>query len=93
MKELDAIQKEASTISPEIAKEIGSVVDELNKSASLLEDGDRIVCVNPVQGIYKGRIYILEHYVRPNYALITETDGSRVGIFRADRFTKDTREY
>ena len=93
MKELAEVKKEASAISPKIAEEIGEIVKEISKEAALIEEGDRIICTNPVQGIYKGRIYLLDHYTRPNFAVISETDGARVGIFRVDRFVPDWKSF
>lgn len=94
--ELLSIAKEVGTFNEKIANEIMDVTKEANaleKRASLINQGDRIICLNPVQGIYKGRIYIAGEYVKPNYLLVLEDDGTRVGIFRADRFNIDWKAF
>ena len=63
------------------------------KFASLINEGDRIVCLNPLQGIFKGRIYIAGETVEPNYIVVKEENGERVGIYKADRFCLDNKEY
>lgn len=95
-KELITAAKEIEDDNEKIANEILDVKDELtelDKQASLINPGDRIVCLNPVQGIYKGRIYLCGEVVAPNFAVVREEDGTPVGIFRMDRFCLDNNEY
>ena len=63
------------------------------KKAALIEPGEKVVCVNPVQGIYKGRCYIADQYMEPGVLVVTELDGSPVGAFRANRFCLDHNPY
>jgi hypothetical protein len=82
-----------------IAEEVESVdsskvsSDATVKKAALIEAGNRVVCVNPVQGIYKGRCYIADQYLEPGVLVVTELDGAPVGAFRANRFCLDNNEY
>ena len=94
--ELMGIAKEMGQFNEKIAGEIWDMAKEVNtisKRASLINQGDRVICLNPVQGIYKGRIYVAGEYVKPNYLAILEDDGTKVGIFRADRFNIDWKAY
>jgi hypothetical protein len=70
-------------------------IESLAKTASLLNPGDRIVCLNPVQGVYKGRIYLLKEFTddAKNYSVVSELDGSPVGIYATSRFALDNKEY
>lgn len=63
------------------------------KKAALINEGNRIVCVNPIQGIYKGRIYVCGGIPKPGFLTIIEEDGSEVGIFAVNRFLLDNSEY
>jgi len=63
--------------------------DATVKKAALIEQGEQVICVNPVQGIYKGRCYIVDQYIEPGVVLIHELSGEPVGAFRASRFCKN----
>lgn len=68
---------------------MNSVQTEMTKEASLIEKGHRLICVNPVQGIYKGRCYIAADYIDPGVIEVTELDGTSVGCYQAGRFCID----
>jgi len=89
--ELGALAKEIEVDNYKVANDILDVADEVKeiKSASLINKNDRIVAVNPLQGLMKGRVYICGDIVAPNYAVIKEDTGEDVGIFRMDRFVLD----
>lgn len=102
--ELNDVIDELESLEEGVVESIDNVVDELedvaeasegkqSKKASLINEGDRIVCLNPLQGIFKGRQYIAGEYVEPNFLVVKEETGERVGIYRADRFCLDNREY
>ena len=87
--ELNKISKEVKAFDKDIAEDIHDVIKDFKKidrRASLINKGDRIVCLNPLQGIYEGRIYLAGDYVEPNFLIVKEEDGRDVGLFRADRF-------
>lgn len=63
------------------------------KKASLINEGDLIIAVNPTHGLYKGRRYIAGEKIEKNYIVVAEEDGTEVGIFRSDRFCLDHHEY
>lgn len=67
--------------------------ETITKNSSLLNQNDRVVCVNPIQGIFKGRIYIVDEYIEPNIVLVSELDGTKVGAFNSSRFVLDHQEY
>ena len=58
------------------------------KEASYIVPGDKITCVNPIQGIFKGRVYIAGDFVEPGLIVVKEEDGTNVGMFKENRFTK-----
>jgi len=69
---------------------LGSTKEASNKISALIEPGTKIICVNPVQGIYKGRCYIAHEYIEPNVIVINdETSGESIGAFNANRFCID----
>ena len=90
--ELNRTASEIKEFDEDLAEEVSEVSNSL-KIASLINPEDRVVCVNPVQGVYKGRIYLVDEYLEPGVLIIKETDGSPVGAFRADRFVLDNKEY
>jgi len=65
-------------------------VENLSKEAALLQEGDRIWNTNPTSGLFKGREYIHGGFTDPSnkFALITELDGTKVGIYDINRFSK-----
>lgn len=99
--ELMKIAKDAEDVSEKIANDLLDAADEveqilketsdkkIEKKAALINAGDRIICVNPIQGIFKGRIYIAGDYVEPGLLMVLEEDGTKVGCFRAGRFALD----
>jgi len=101
--ELTKIAKEVKSIDPYLAEEVFDVTNEIkNNKKHLINKDDEIVCVNPVQGLYKGRIYVAGKEVKPNYIMvyenekIDELDGlklAKVGVFRKDRFTRYYKEF
>jgi hypothetical protein len=72
---------------------VADKIDNVDKKASLLNPGDKVVCVNPVQGIFKGRLYLIDDYIEPNIVLISELTGEKIGAFIANRFCLDQKEY
>jgi hypothetical protein len=86
--ELGEIAKEIENDNEKVASDILDVADEFQeiKNASLINFGDKIINVNPIQGLIKGRSYICGDIVAPNYGIIKEQTGDDVGIFRLDRF-------
>ena len=96
IKELKEIENEVSKFDKKLASEISDTTDELKKTAGIIESGDKIICVSPVQGLYKGRRYVCSEVLTPpNIGVIEEDDDShtRVGIYRLDRFCKFHNEY
>jgi hypothetical protein len=111
MNEIDEIIKETSLdkkivaelneIREEIEKEAGLDEEEsIEKTARLIENGMRVVCVSPIQGpikgsdspmtLYKGRYYIVVDAIScPGYLRVSEEDGSDCGIFETNRFLPD----
>jgi len=82
--ELKAISKDVEN--DKIATEIREVADAMDKTASLINEGDAIVCQNEIQGLMKGRAYTCGEIVKPNFAVILDEE-SPIGIYRLDRFT------
>jgi len=96
VRELKKVASEVKEFDERLANEIIETSEEIfqKKEAGLIEEGKRVVCVNPVQGIFRGRIYIIGEEVQPNYFVILEEDTkNRVGIFRGDRFQIDWKAY
>lgn len=93
VKELNKVASEVKTFDERLAKEVVEAAKELKKEAALIEEGQKIVCVNPTSGLFKGRIYIADSYAEPNYLLVKEESGEDIGIFRADRFLPDWNAY
>ena len=95
--ELKKVASEVKKFDEKLADEIIETSKEIKgtkKEASLINEGDKIVAVNVVQGLFKGRIYRAKEEVSPNYRVIEELDsGERVGIFRMDRFCIFHNEY
>lgn len=88
--ELEDLEETAVDNVDDVIDELEDVVEstdkESKKKAALINPGDRIVCLNPVQGLFKGRIYTAGEYAEPNFLVVKDDDGNDVGIFRADRF-------
>ena len=104
VQELNKIAKELGDFNDKpkacekIANEILDVSDELEgaeKKASLIVAGDRMVCCNPTQGLFKGRIYVagLPIDPKPNFIEVMEESGDKVGIFDVNRFLPDWKAY
>lgn len=95
IKELNKIASEVKEFDERLASDIVDASKELDgkKTAALIEKNMRIVAVNPIQGIFKGRLYRAGDEIQPNFIEIFEDDGSKVGIFRADRFLPDWNAY
>ena len=68
---------------------------EARKEKGIFQTGDRVICANPVQGIYKGRCYIVDENIDPSAGVIsvTELDGAPVGAFRSSRFCMDWNSF
>jgi hypothetical protein len=64
------------------------VLAATKKEASYIVPGDKITCVNPIQGIFKGRVYLAGDFVEPGLIVVKEEDGTNVGMFKENRFTK-----
>lgn len=93
--ELNEAAKEVNQFNTKLASEINSVASEMTKEAmtGLLQPNMRVVCLNPVQGIFKGRVYIVSEIIEPGIVLISEVDGTKVGAFQGSRFCQDNSEY
>lgn len=93
--ELNETANEVQQFDTKMASEITSVAMEMKKEAmtGFIQPGMRIVCLNPVQGIYKGRTYIAAEKIDQSVIVITELDGTHVGAFRAERFCQDHEEF
>jgi len=80
-----------------VANELNKIASEIEtpmqKKAQLVQTGEKVVCINPIQGIYKGRQYIADQYLEPGVLIVTELDGTPVGAFNAGRFCKDQNEF
>ena len=78
-----------------LADELIKISSELEKKASLIEEGNNIVCVNPIQGLFKGRVYVAGPKIQDDHAFIEvfEDDGTKVGIFNSGRFLLDWGQY
>lgn len=107
LKELASVEKEARKIDPLISDQLQSIGNKLasvpdddfqddlpiEKQAKLLSNGDRVVCVNAVSPLFKGRIYIVADNSMPGFVSVKEEDGCDVGIFEVNRFLKDWKAY
>ncbi len=102
-KELKKIAVDVKSIDPLLAEEVFDVANDIkNNKKHLINKDDEIVCVNPIQGIYKGRVYVAGKEVKPNYIMIyenekiDEVDGlklAKIGVFRKDRFVRYYKEF
>ena len=102
-KELNDAAKEIEKIQiEEAAEKINGIADEIeeldmfdvtSKKASLINPGDKIVCLNPIQGIFKGRVYLAGEYIEHGILLVKEQTGEPVGIFNSSRFCVDYKTY
>ena len=86
--ELEELEKEN-----QIQDEVDAARFEVQKQAKLINPGERVVCVDPTQGLYKGRLYLCSDNSIPGFIAIKEDDGSDVGIFEVNRFLLDQKEY
>jgi hypothetical protein len=109
LKDLNHVKKESSKLDPSIAEQLGAIGDKLasisdddfketerfafEKEAKLLNEGNRVVCVNAVAPLFKGRIYIVSDNSMPGFVAVKEEDGSDVGIFEVNRFLLDWKAY
>jgi hypothetical protein len=59
----------------------------------LITENSRIICVNPVQGLFKGYIYIAGPEIEPGLILVKEETGKKVGLFKAERFLPDCNAF
>ena len=101
--ELKKVAMEVKSLDPHLAEEIFDVANNIkNNKKHLINKNDTIVCANPIQGIYKGRLYVAGDEVKPNYIMIYENEAideedglklSKVGVFRKDRFVLYHKEY
>jgi len=87
-----SLVSEMNTIA-DMLEEVGSVIEDSEKEASLFSIGDVLVCVNPIEPIVKGLKYRIIDMPKPNYIVVEDLNGSKIGIFRADRFVKNHNEY
>jgi hypothetical protein len=77
-----------------VANEVETLDNSIeNKKASLINPGDKIVCLNPVQGIFKGRVYLADEVIEPNVLIVSELDGTQIGAFQSNRFCLSNNEY
>ena len=101
--ELKKVATEVKSFDPLLAEEVFDVVNDIKSNQKhLINKNDVIVCVNPVQGIYKGRLYVAGEDVKPNFIMvyeneaIDEADGlklAKIGVFRKDRFVRYYKEF
>lgn len=95
---LEEVQDDLDTIADEteagekIANKKKSGYVAPNSSSGLINEGARIVCLNPLQGIYEGRIYVVGPQVEPGFIVVKEEDGTDVGIYKVERFCLDNKE-
>ena len=66
---------------------------EVQKQAKLINPGEKVVCVNPISPLFKGRVYLCSDNSMPGFIAVKELDGSDVGIFEVNRFVLDQKEY
>jgi hypothetical protein len=89
--ELAELDKDENIEEKDFIKESDDDVDEKEaskKEASYIVPGDKITCVNPIQGIFKGRNYLAGDFVEPGLIVVKEEDGQNVGLFKENRFVK-----
>jgi len=101
--ELTKIATEVKSIDPFLAEEVFDVANKIKtEQKHLINKNDVIVCVNPVQGVYKGRLYVAGEEIKPNYIMIyeneaiDEADGlklAKIGVFRKNRFVRYYKEF
>jgi len=101
--ELSKVATEVESLDPHLAEEIFDVANDIkNNHKHLINKDDVIVCANPIQGIYKGRLYVAGEEVKPNYIMIYENEAideedglklAKIGVFRKDRFVLYHKEY
>lgn len=94
--ELRKIAQEILDSDETLAIEINHTAEEIDgieKQASLIDPGQRMVCVKPIQGLFHGRVYTAGEYVQPGWIMVLEDNGAPVGTFAADRFLPDWNGY
>ena len=90
---MDSTSTELNKIASEIESNKITPDFESRKEHGLLRPGDRVICANPVQGIYKGRCYIVNEFIEPGVISINELSGDSVGCYRASRFCPDWNSF
>jgi len=85
--DLEDVQDNTAEKVDETLEDLADAAESLERRASLIDKGSKVVCVTPCQNLYKGRKYIVTEKIEPAFLVIAEEDGQEpIGIFKTHRF-------
>jgi len=92
---LTEVAKKVSSIDAELSKGLDNLAAhfaKIEKQSRLINDTDKVICVDNFPPLFKGRRYIVSDSTIPGYLAVKEEEGGDVGIFAINRFVLDNNE-